>query len=98
MSGDSILPRGERQVSKMLSGDRTESGLQTKFAIRAVFVVAALSIHSVIEGMTTGCLAVSMHNFCILKCCIFAISLGVEFLVAEVKLTLLYAFKESYLN
>ena len=93
MSGDSSLPRGERRVSKMLSGDGTESGLQTKSAIRTFFVVAALSFHSVIEGMAitledgsteiwTVFLAVSMHKY------VIAFSLGVELLAAEVKITL----------
>ena len=74
----------------MLSGDGTESGLQTKSAIRTFFVVAALSFHSVIEGMTIGLekdgtdvwmsfLAVSLHKF------VIAFSVGVELLAAEVK-------------
>ena len=90
MSGDSNVPRSDRRVSKMLSGDGTESGLQTKSAIRTFFVVAALSFHSVIEGMTIGLekdgtdvwmsfLAVSMHKF------VIAFSVGVELLAAEVK-------------
>ena len=90
MSGDSNIPRSERRVSKMLSGDGTESGLQTKSAIRTFFVVAALSFHSVIEGMTIGLerdgtevwmsfLAVSLHKF------VIAFSVGVELLAAEVK-------------
>ena len=89
MAGDSNLPKRDRRVSKMLSGDGTEAGLQTKSAIRTFFVVAALSFHSVIEGMTIGLedestdvwmsfLAVSLHKF------VIAFSVGVELLAAEV--------------
>ena len=83
------LPRGDRRVSKILSGDGTEVGLQTKSAIRTFFVVAALSFHSVIEGMTLGLeddsigiwmsfLAISLHKF------VIAFSVGVELLASEV--------------
>ena len=83
------VPRGERRISKMVSGDGTEQGLQTKSAIRTFFVVAALSFHSVIEGMTLGLeddssgiwtsfAAISMHKF------VIAFSVGVELLAAEV--------------
>ena len=101
MSGDSNIPRSERRVSKMLSGDGTESGLQTKSAIRTFFVVAALSFHSVIEGMTIGLekdgtdvwmsfLAVSLHKF------VIAFSVGVELLAAEVK-RITKALRRSFL-
>ena len=85
------IPRRERRVSKMLSGDGTEEGLKTKSAIRTFFVVAALSFHSVIEGMTLGLedddsgiwmsfLAVSLHKF------VIAFSVGVELLASEVRI------------
>lgn len=85
----SNVPRRERRVSKILSGDGTEAGLQTTSAIRTFFVVAALSFHSVIEGMTLGLeedsegvwmsfLAISLHKF------VIAFSVGVELLAAEV--------------
>ena len=84
------IPRRERTVSRMLSGDGTEKGLQTKSAIRTFFVVAALSFHSVIEGMTLGLedddsgiwmsfLAISLHKF------VIAFSVGVELLASEVR-------------
>ena len=82
MSEDSSLPREERRVSRMMSGDGTESGLLAKCSLRTVFVVAALSFHSVIEGMTTGFPAVSMHKY------VIAFSLGLELLAEEVKLIL----------
>ena len=95
MTRNSNVPRRDRRVSKMLSGDGTESGLQTKSAIRTFFVVAALSFHSVIEGMTIALeddgtdvwmsfLAVSLHKF------VIAFSVGVELLAAEVHLRILF--------
>ena len=91
MVGDipSNIPRRERRVSKILSGDGTEAGLQTTSSIRTFFVVVALSFHSVIEGMTLGLeeddtgiwmsfLAISLHKF------VIAFSVGVELLAAEV--------------
>ena len=85
------IPRKDKRVSKMLSGDGTEEGLKTKSAIRTFFVVAALSFHSVIEGMTLGLekdgsgiwmsfLAISSHKF------VIAFSVGVELLASEVRL------------
>lgn len=82
MSEDSSLPREERRVPRMMSGDGTESGLLAKCSFRTVFVVAALSFHSVIEGMTTGFPAVSMHKY------VIAFSLGLELLAEKVKLIL----------
>ena len=81
------LPK--RRVSRMLSGDGTQQGLQAKTSIRTFFVVCALSFHSVIEGLALGLeeddsgvwmsfAAVAMHKF------VIAFSVGVELLAAEV--------------